>query len=463
MRKILLLCFALLLAACQATAQPFGSPLRSPTPTETPQPPPTRTPVPATITPTPQWRVPPADLRGVTVRFWHPWTGETAAEVSSLVDTFNRRNEWGLRVEVTAFGSAGALDDAVQASAASTDLPALVATQPEQIAAWQAGNQPVVNLNDYLKDETWQFSGEIYPAFWQPGTDGERLSVPAERSARVLFYNQTWAKELGFNAPPRTSAEFRQQACAAFNALLTDAIPENNGLGGWIVDGDGATILSWMYAFDAEEITSAGAGYPFSSQQTVNAFSFVRGMLDEGCAWKSRLAEPYEYFGFRQALFYTGSLEDIEAQTLTQARLNNRDAWLVLPFPSASGEAVLVTGGLSYAVLETTPAEQMAAWAFIRWMLAPEQQARLAEAEGSLPLSQQTLTQMSVYARAHPQWAAIAAQVENARSEPQDASWHTVRHLLEDAAWQSLQPNITPAQIPEILDQLNAMIVDVLN
>ncbi|PIZ25991.1 MAG: ABC transporter substrate-binding protein, partial [Chloroflexi bacterium CG_4_10_14_0_8_um_filter_57_5] len=45
----------------------------------------------------------------------------------------------------------------------------------------------------------------------QDPVNGQRLGAPAQRSARFLFYNQTWARELGFSAPPATADEFRQQ------------------------------------------------------------------------------------------------------------------------------------------------------------------------------------------------------------------------------------------------------------
>jgi ABC-type glycerol-3-phosphate transport system substrate-binding protein len=49
-----------------------------------------------------------------------------------------------------------------------------------------------------------------FPAvIWnQDDVDGKRFGVPAQRTARFLLYNQSWARELGFDSPPATSAEF---------------------------------------------------------------------------------------------------------------------------------------------------------------------------------------------------------------------------------------------------------------
>jgi ABC-type glycerol-3-phosphate transport system substrate-binding protein len=84
----------------------------------------------------------------------------------------------------------------------------------------------------------------------QDEVDGKRFGVPAQRTARFLLYNQSWARELGFNSPPATAVEFEQQACAAHKALGTDEDTDNDALGGWLIDTHAMTPLSWMIAFD---------------------------------------------------------------------------------------------------------------------------------------------------------------------------------------------------------------------
>ncbi len=52
------------------------------------------------------------------------------------------------------------------------------------------------------------------------------------QSAQVMFYNNTWASELGFDAAPQTADEFKEQACAAAAANDADDTPDNDGTGG---------------------------------------------------------------------------------------------------------------------------------------------------------------------------------------------------------------------------------------
>lgn len=461
MRTLVLILCALLLAACQGLpAGEVPQPSATPQPSQTPTPLPTAT---ATITPTPGWLVPESDLRGRSVTFWHPWVGAAASQVQDLAGEFTRDNPWGIRVEAVSYGGAYALHEAVLAAPGAGGLPAAVAAQPEQIAVWQAQSGLVADLNGYLSDPTWSSAAPVFPNFWQGGqVDGARISVPAERDTALLFYNQGWAQELGFAGPPATPEEFRQQACAAFTALLNDNTVENNGMGGMILNGEALTVLSWMYAFGAPEMQTAGADYRFEGEPTAAALAFVRALLDEGCAWRSRLPAPYEYFANRQALFYAGSLEDVEPQTLAQARLGKQDDWTVLPFPQGPGGSGPLSSGLNYAVFRAEPAEQLAAWAFIRWMMEPEQQSRLAAVNGRLALSKPAAERLAEYGRTHPQWLAAQALADSALDAPDQAAWRTVQHLLEDAAWMALQPNVKPEQIPEILTQLDGMVAEII-
>ncbi|HNT55450.1 MAG TPA: extracellular solute-binding protein, partial [Anaerolineaceae bacterium] len=159
-----------------------------------------------------------------------------------------------------------------------------------------------------------------------------------------------------------------------------------------------------------------------------------------------------------QTLMFSGDLTDIAVQQRVQTLKKSTDTWLVIPFPSPAGQPVAVVGGPTYAIFQTAPAEQLAAWAFVRWLVEPERQALLAQSAGAYPLSDTATEFMSAYADALPQWAATLAWLDWAQPAPGIASWSSVRHILEDAAWQVIQPGIAPDQIPAVLQELDAMI-----
>ncbi len=209
----------------------------------------------ATPTAQPQLSAEPDELEGLEISFWHPWGEGTSEETSWIVDEFNHSNEWGIRVNVTPYYSAGALFDAVQEDLElePQDLPQVIAAPDDQLSLWASEDNLIFPLDDFLSESTLGLSAEEINAYFsgsleQTQKDGHQIGLPALRSANVLFYNQTWAKELGFLAYPKTPAEFREQACAAAVSNNTGRILERYGTGGWLIDTDPLTTLSWLDA-----------------------------------------------------------------------------------------------------------------------------------------------------------------------------------------------------------------------
>lgn len=456
-----------LLLSCQTGALPSAVP-PSATPTAL-QPGPTLPSVTlaptaiATVTPTPIATLPPQELNGQTIEFWHPWPGAAAIQAQAMVEEFNASNPWGIRVQVRALGGNAALSDAAALALATGTAPDLIASTPDQINAWQKAGIPLINLTPYLQDPTWGLSAaqqaEFYPTFWlENSNETGQWSVPALRTARVIYYNQTWANELGFPNPPRTPKEFRNIACASARSLRLDANPDNDGLGGWVLDSDALTLLGWLWAFDWQGIPATdNQTYTFQSSQAQAAFEFWRGLLDQNCAWVNRSVTPNQAFANRQAILFTGEAGDLSLQSRLMARANNQDAWVILPFPTQAQTSLLLTHGQSYALFASTPPRQLAAWAFTRWMLETSQHARLAQAADGLPLSRSAWDLLSTVRSTQTAWQPLMQSLEAARPAPALASWRTVRHLLEDAAWQLRQPYSSQEKIPAILQQLDAM------
>ncbi len=450
----------LAVAACQTPAVSPPPAAATATATRTP----TTAPIPTpTATLQPELRVEEADLRGLQIQFLHPWAGATAEQIDLLVETFNRTNPWNFRVIAESAGGTGMLFQEVERRA-EDDLPNLVAAPGEYLFTWQrAEPDRVVALDGYLSHAQWGLSKEqvddFVPVFWQQDKAGEeRLGIPLLRDASVLLYNVTWAKELGFSRAPVTPEEFRQQSCAAALANRSDRTISNDGTGGWIIETRGVTLWSWLRGFGADPSPAGQTAYQFNTPAAGQTFTFLRGLFDENCAWKSRLAEPYEYFANRQALFYSGVLEDTLIQAHTMTRLQKTDEWTVIPYPSLDGEPVVVASGPSLAVLRSTPEEQLAAWLFLRWLIMPAHLAELTEAAGGLPVTQSALLELRAFGARQPQWRVGLNYLEQLQTPPANAGWRNVRSLLEDAGYQALLPSVPPEGIPDVLKLLDEMI-----
>jgi multiple sugar transport system substrate-binding protein len=416
------------------------------------------TPTPTSIPPI---EVDPAALRGVTVQAWHAFSGPAYEIFNSQVAQFNSFNEWGITVAPAAYGDYAALFEAVETAIGSDEPPGLVAALPEQALAWDAEGS-VVDLNLYLADSNWGLGADALtdipaPFLAQDNAGGRQLGVPAQRSTRLIFYNETWAHELGFAAPPQTPDEFRQQACAANAAFRADASIRNDGYGGWVVDTDWQTAYSWLLAFGGG--VQDGAAYRFRSDQNLSALQFLKGLYDEACAWLSTEPNPFEAFAGRRALFVSGDLAQVPYAAGAMSRASNTDTWTVLPFPGAQDD-ILVAYGPSYSVLKTTPEQQLAAWLFARWLLSVENQAQWVEATDLLPLRSSLLEMIGPYRAASPQWDQAVADLSMARGVPQLASWRKVRYVLEDGLTVIFRTNTPVDQLPASLADMDAMAED---
>jgi ABC-type glycerol-3-phosphate transport system substrate-binding protein len=392
-------------------------------------------------------------LKGLTIQVWHPWFGTDASLFESLVEEFNSKNLWGFQVQSTGQVSYGVLFERTSAALPTPDRPGLVIALPEQARAWDDDGY-VVDLVPYLDDPVYGWSADevrdFPPAFWLQDSSGQRrVALPYQRTARFMLWNKSWAAELGFNAPPATPEDFSRQSCAATQALLQDAVDDNNGLGGWAVDTDAMTAFSWMRAFEGGVLE--GSDYRFMTPHNIQAFTFLRKLQEDGCAWMPAAdADPLAAFAGRSALFVTAPLEQFPDVTRHFASVGSTDDWVPLAFPGESQDA-LVFYGSSLVMLKSTDEAQLASWLFMDWLLSAENDARSSRTTGLFPLRASALAMLGDYSASHPRWQAAVDLIPDGEIQPQLASWRKVRVMLGDGFTQMFRVSLPSGQVPAIL------------
>ena len=433
-------------------------------------------PVKTSLPPTPTQASPqPAvtvDLQRQLIQFWY--VREAGAEdlAQKLVEEFNKTNRWGIRVEAVPHASSGVMDEALSSALQEKKLPALLAGYSHDLQYWNAAGILLADLQAYTEDPAWGLSSsdkqDFYPVIWtqdvltQTGTtqNAVRFGLPWYRTGLVMLYNQSWAKELGFNAPPTTPSQFRQQACAAAKANREDADKENNGTGGWLIDRQPSALLSWIFAFGGQVEQSGQQGYQFDSPGSADALTYIHELYTQGCAWWVEELDRHETFANRQALFTTESLQDLVEQQASFRQAGSQDAWMVLPFPSRQGGSLDVFGP-SLAVLKSTSEKQLAAWLFARWLVSPENQARWVLSSGTLPTRDSVLPLLKGEPGGSSQWKQALGLLPYAHVEPAFASWRTLRWSLGDVLSQMLSPGFKGSQIPALLKSLDKLAEEV--
>ncbi|MEW6716563.1 MAG: extracellular solute-binding protein [Chloroflexota bacterium] len=398
------------------------------------------------------------DLQGVEVEFWHVWHGGVGDALLALIDEFNATNEYGITVVGYDQGGYGEMFTNMNAAINTGELPDLVVGYNNQFASWHMAGEVMVDLNDYVNDPYFGYTEEeiadFYPQFWsQDFIDGMRSGIPVQRSLQFMFYNSTWAQELGFDSWPMTPEEFKEQACASSAANNADDNPDNDGTGGWFINPDASTIASWVWAFGGE--IADQDGYTFNTPEAIEALTFLKSLYDEGCAWSPESSYPNAEFATRQGLFYTSSIAGLPYQVGAFADAGNPDEWTVIPFPSVTGEPVMNVYGPSYALVTSTPAEQLGAFLFIKWFTMPENLARWIEASAYYPTRASALDFLGEYISANPQWAASRELIKYGKSEPRWPSWSSVRYTARDMFALIFQPDFMADQIPGLLSDLD--------
>lgn len=428
---------------------------------DTPKPDPT-----ATLTKTPEMTPTPTmapivinqeDLAGITIRFAHPWAGDGAKVFEDIAFEFSMSNPWDIWVDVEAVGSESVLLEGLQSDLDSGDVPGLIAAHPFHLSAHEDDTFSV-DLTEYYNDPQWGFTADkqkdIPDLFIEQFRVGEKLTaLPVAPQATVLFYNRTWAEELGFSTAPEDEQAFRNQACDATFANYDDINQDNDGTGGWLINFDPQVLASWHVAFGGQLPES---GTPeFNTNSGLDAFGYLKSVYDQGCFWIGRQSQPYFYFANRYTLMYAGTLEQIPAQKGWMALSEYEDEWIAIGFPGSEGEVMFVDGpGLM--IPKDSPENQMAAWLFARHLLEPEVQARIVHSLYTLPVRTSAVDSLTEFEADTPQWANAVAMIEIAQALPVTEGWGAARWVLQDAVIMLMQS--AEDETAAILEQLDATV-----
>lgn len=465
----------LILSGCQPDKDQPVVTIQSTQVRRTPSVKPTKLPVTSsglkTVTPTPTKTLEPHlsiefnQLQGVNISAWHPWSGDLADQMAEITREFNQTNRWGIKVDLQPYYSAGALYDSIEAglSASNQVLPQVVVAPSEQLSIWSSEFDILLDLHDYISHPEAGFTDlevqAFLPEFWEQDQSGDKqIGIPILRTAYVLFYNRSWAHEMNILSPPDSPVEFKEQACAAAVKNNTAKILDLYGTGGWLVNTNAVTVLSWLESFDQNPRVGGSEGVPsFDSPGNEEAVIFLRSLLDEGCAWISRNETPHNIFAQRKALFYAGTLQDFRYQQTLNQISGFKDEWEILPYTREDGTQFVFSNGYSLAVVKSKQTdlvqankEAMAAWLFLRWVSEPVNQKSLGDVYLSIPVTKTVKGQIDT---SQDPWRQIGPLSEIVLPVSSHPSWRSVRRMVEDAGWQVF--HLPAEQVSTILPQLD--------
>lgn len=426
------------LTACTPAAAPTEAPVvEEPAAVEPTEP------EPATEVPT---EVPGMDLTGTNVIFWHVYgTGLPMEGMTALVQEFNDTNSYGITVEALEQGKYSDLEDKMNAAIQSGDLPNVVMAYTNALSDWYSIGA-IADMNPMIDDAEYGLTQDekdaLYPSAFEAGVtpDGARVAYPMTQSANVVVYNFTWAQELGFENPPANAEEFKAQVCAAAAANAADSDPDNDGTGGIVYYPNATNWLHYLYAFGGKELNAAGDAYDFTSEAAVQTSLYLNDLRDNGCAFQTE-SYPNPEQAQRKALVTLSSSAGLPYYEAAFADANNADVWGFLPAVGPDGKQAVDAFQQMLGIVDNTPEQNMASWLFVKWLTAPEQQAKwIADYSGYLPTQSTTEPLLADYAAANTVWATGLKLASIGPAEPQTfPAWSSVRRAIDDAAAQLYQ------------------------
>lgn len=358
----------------------------------------------------------------VTITFWHSQRGAGSELLGQLAAEFSSV-EPNITVKVVSKDDPNALAEELDDAVAAGEAPAL-AEVPEAALPGLRARQALQTLQSFIASQHYGLEvadrDDFWPAFIQSNTAGRQVwGLPFSHKVYALVYNPSLVA-----VPPDTWDALKETASA-----LTRRDPDPaKSVFGLAFRANAELFALFLYQNGGSLVSGDPPKAAFNSQAGMTALDYL-----------------YELAYLRKAVLLTmGSPID--------ALVDGRAAMAIVPVgwaPGGAGPSPLaiapLPAGLTRATLAPgtslvltagrTPAEQEAAWRFVRWLTEPENAARWAAATGDVPIRRSVVEQpVWRYGFGRDQgWRDVLAQMGQAVALPYGPGWAQVAAELSGA------------------------------
>jgi len=342
------------------------------------------------------------DPGGQVITYWYQHSREREEAIQSLIQDFNTSNKWGITVHGEYAGSYGEIYNRIIAGILLGDVPDISVAYQNQAATYVTQGA-IVELTPYIESENWGFTEEERADFFPFVELGDyllqfdgRYGFPPHRSMEVLFYNEDWLHELGYDHPPRTWDEFTEMACAASD-------PDADTFG-YELSIDASTFADMVFNRGGSMVNEDASAYTFGDQPGLEVLTCLHELFDRGCAVLEKEAYGDQTdFGAGRVLFTFSSTSGLPfyRDVVNEGAGFN---WSISTMPTTLEIPRVNIYGASLSILRSTPERQLAAWLFIRWLTAPEQSARWTRATDYFPVRLSAAEELAEYFAQNPQF-----------------------------------------------------------
>ncbi len=384
----------------------------------------------------------PTSLKGpVTITFWNEMTGPYQPVVTAEINAFHKLHP-NVTVQDVVVSNDAALRPKLFSAIVAGDPP----TVSEMNPPWATGfisSHALVPLSTFIRGPQGLSSAQLhdfYPSMLNGGKwpDGTQYLVPFNLSANIMFYNKTAFQAAGITHFPTTWTGFYNDALKlstngrkAFAITLVHSYP----------------FLAFFYEAGGHFVGPKGqpnAAAFAPNGPAVKALTLWTNMVDHNAAV---LTSGYA----SDTLFGNGSSLILEATSAASPYLKQAAAGRftigTAPMPSDLTSATALFGGYLGIFSKATPAQQLAAWEFVKFLTSTQGTVLWAEhSQGYLPVRKSAKDLMTSYLSAHPAQATALAALSDAKPEDKPAWWSQFSNqILINAIDAALLHKMSPA------------------
>ncbi len=387
------------------------------------------------------------DPQGQTVSFWHQYKGNREKALIALIENFNRNNPHAIEVKGEYIGNYNTIYNKMLVSIQGGYLPQLVLAYKYQAEAYYR-SAAIVDLSHYMDSPRWGLSAaeleDYNPSFLaQDKVQGVQLALLPHRSMEILYYNESWLGELGYDGPPQTWSAFAEMCRRAGERPFSrSADPQLNM--GFLLNVDASRLAAMVFSRGGDFVGKDDNAYTFDTPQTRASLDLLQELKRDGVMDLLR-DDNKEAFGAGQVLFAIHSSSRLPFFIGTAESGVDFD-WNVAPLPHVGEKPVQNVYGGSISVCKSTPQQQLAAWLFIKWFTEPAQQERWVQGSNYFPVRLTTARELEPYFRT------AYGLLDYGKLEPSKIGYEAVRTMIEEVVVQAVEG----AEIAPLLTRLEA-------
>ncbi|MGY3040782.1 multiple sugar transport system substrate-binding protein [Rhodanobacter sp. TND4EL1] len=311
------------------------------------------------------------------------------------------------------------------------ELAALNALEPLQT---RVDHSAVVKPADY------------FPSIWATNViDGTLVGVPWYVDTRLLFYRTDLLKAAGFDAPPRTWVQWRQQLAALSH-------PAQHRYGILLPTNEYEQLMSLALQQNDPLLRDGGRYGNFESAGFRRALTFYVDtfrLKQAPAITNVEAGNPWTEFGRGVYAFYLSGPWNI-GEFRSRLPPAQQDDWATAPLPGPTGPGIGVAGGSSLVIFRASRHKD-AAWQLIEYLSQPAVQQQFYDLLGDMPPRRSAWEGGAL--RDDPQARAFREQLEQVKPAPAVPEWERIANEMQLVAAEAIAGRLTIDQAAAEMDR----------